>query len=395
MKKLSSLLILVAVASIGVYFLGVYTEIPVSGIIRWGTDHGPGQDLNAQGVAQLNTGNPAGALVSLREARRLDPDNAVISRNLSIALARVAMDLDQDETTAIGLLEESLEIWPRNPEGLDGLSTLYFKSARYKDALDHALVLRELMPENADLAEYVNYLQKRIADEQGMAFEKGDSFRLMYSDRKRLEYEGEIVSILQEHLDSLTAALGIFPGRTIDVLLLTEDLGSRAAPLDPFLEGLYDGQIRLYVGQGIDDREKFIVTVRHEMVHALLQQAAGNLPGWVQEGLAQIAGEQPDREQLEKSGRYLAGKIREGYRIDLSKMGISFINLDSDTRMRAYVSSMLFMEYLSRKYGTGFVPRFVAELASGLDPQEALRTITGASFGELQASFSNELTGKF
>jgi tetratricopeptide (TPR) repeat protein len=351
--------------------------------------------LNAKGIAELKSENPAEAVVALREAIRLEPENHIIARNLSIALAREANDISGDEQAAIRLLKESLELWPKNPEGLDGLSTIHFQAARYKDALDHAIVLQEMMPDRTDLGEYVRHLQKRIADEQGMAFEKGDRFRLLYSDEKRLEYGGEILSILQTQLDSLTVALGIFPEKTIDVLLLTEDLGARADPLDPLLEGLYDGQVRLYLNDGIEDKKKLILTVRHEMVHALLHQAVGNLPGWVQEGLAQKAGEEPDEDHLVTVGRYIAGEIREGYKVDLFNIGDSFIDLDIESRTRAYAASLLFMDYLSNVYGSSFIPRFIAELASGESPGDALRTLTGYSFAQLQISFSTDLERKF
>lgn len=395
MRKLIPLLTLLLLGAVGAYFMGVYSGIPVGSIINRIPAEGPGQELNAKGIAELNAGSSAGAVGVLREAGRLEPDNRIIARNLSIALAREANKMSGDEEAAIRLLNESLQVWPKNPEGLDGLSTIHYRAARYKDALNYAMVLQEMMPDRIDLAEYVGHLQKRVADEQGMSFEKGDSFRLLYSDEKRLEYVGEILPILQTQLDSLTVALGIFPDKPIDVLLLTEDLGTRAMPLDPLLEGLYDGQIRLYVGEGIDDRQKLILTVRHEMVHALLHQAAGNLPGWVQEGLAQKAGEEPAEDHLMAVRRYVAREIREGYRVDLSTMGTSFINMDREARTRAYATSLLFMDYLSREYGDGFIPRFVAELMSGESPRDALRTLTDHSFAQLQVSFSKDLEREF
>ena len=395
MRKLYTLIILLALGAAGAYFIGVYMEIPIDSLINRMPAEGPGQQLNTNGIAELNSGNPVAAVVALREASRLEPDNNIIVRNLSIALAREANDMSGNEEAAIRLLTESLKIWPKNPEGLDGLSTIHFRAARYADALDHALVLQDMMPERTDLGEYVRHLQKRVADEKGMSFEQGDHFRLLYSDEKRLKYEGEILSILQAELDSLTVALGIFPDKPIDVMLLTEDLGTRAAPLDPFLEGLYDGQIRLYMGNGIDDRQKLILTVRHEMVHALLHRAAGNLPGWVQEGLAQKAGEEPAEDHLVAVRRYIAREVSEGYRVDLSTMGISFINMENVSRTRAYATSLLFMDYLSRVYGNNFIPRFVAELTSGVSPGDALMTLTGYSFAQLQVSFTTDLEGKF
>ena len=130
------------------------------------------------------------------------------------------------------------------------------------------------------------------------------------------------------------------------------------------------------------------------MVHALLHQAAGNLPGWVQEGLAQKAGEEPDEEHLVVVREYIAREIRQGYKVDLSTMGISFIELDSESRTKAYAASLLFMDYLSRLYGSGFIPRFVVEMSSGVSPEEALRLLTGSDFTQLQVSFTQDIEGK-
>jgi tetratricopeptide (TPR) repeat protein len=395
LRKILTLLILLLVVAAGVYYMGNLSDISVDSLINRLPAEGPGQELNEKGIAELNAGNPTGAVVALSEAKRLEPDNRVISRNLSIAMAREANDMSGDEEMAVKLLKESLQIWPKNPEGLDGLSTIHFKAARYKDALNSAMILQEMMPDRADLGEYVRHLQKRIADEQGMSSEEGDRFRLLYSKDKQLEYEGEILSILQTQLDSLSVVLGIFPEKTIDVLLLTEDLGARSDPSDPFLEGLYDGQISLYVGGGIEDRPKLLLTVRHEMVHALLHQAAGNLPGWVQEGLAQKTGEDPNEEHLAAVGKYVAGEIRGGFRIDMSTMGISFLNMDSESRTRAYATSLLFMDYLCRAYGSNFIPRFIAELMAGMSPVDALNTLTGFTFEQLQVSFSGDLEGRY
>ena len=401
LQKLFTILILLLFAVGGLYLMGAFTDSPIDkvfsidNIIRRGEVSGPGQELNAKGVGELNAGNPEAAVAALREAYRLEPENPVITRNLSIALARMANNMAGENDSTINLLEESLVFWPKNPESLDGLSAIHFRAGRYAQALESATVLKEMMPERQDLAQFVNHLQRKVEDEKGMASETGDRFRLFYSDERKLEYEGEILSLLQTQLDSLTVALGIFPDKPIDVLLLTRDLGDRATPTDPSLEGLYDGQIRLYVGDGIENGENFILTVRHEMVHALLHQTAAKLPGWVHEGVAQLAGEQPDAERLANLGRYMAGEIRKGYRVDLGTMGISFINLDSESRMRAYATSLLFMDYLSRVYSSGFVPRFIAEISSGATPVDALKVLTGRSFTQLQESFSNELEREF
>lgn len=388
MKRTLTLFLLLALGAAALYSLGVRPEASISRFMGRPSTIAPADALNNRGVEELGAGNVPAAVVALREAMALEPDNRTVARNLSIALARRAGELPGESPDAEALLQESLSLWPLNPEGLDVMSTHQYRAGRYGEALRYAEALQEAMPDRPDIDRYVMHLRERIASERGMSYEKGDRFRLLYSDKKKLQYEGELLSVLQTQLDSITAALGLFPESTIDVLLLTDDLGTRAAPFDPFLEGLYDGQVRLYLGEGIGDRGKLVRTVRHEMVHAVLHQAADGLPGWVQEGLAQVVGEEPDGERISILRGSLARAMEKGYVVDLHTMEPSFIGLDNEARSRAYAASLLFFHYLSGRYGDGFAARFAAEVASGSTPEEALRTLTERDLDLLVTEFA-------
>ena len=372
------------------FFGGMPVDLPVDSFLSRGGQEHPGEELNAKGVDTLADSNPEMAVTIFREALELEPGNRIINRNLSVALARVAAGTDQDEEAMV-LLGESEELWPVNPEALDGLSTLHFRAGRYQEALEYALKLQKRIPDREDLNEYVAHLEQKVAGREGMVIEQGDNFRLLYSGQRKLEYEGEILALLQTQMDSLTVALGIFPSKAVDVLVLTEDLGSWADPLDPSMEGLYDGQIRLFVGEGIDDEKRLTVTVRHEMVHALLHGAAGDLPSWVQEGVAQKIGENPDGEHLQAVRSYIAREMENGFVVDLSSLDRSFITMDPEHRTRAYAVSLLLMDHLERSFGNNFIQLFVSELVEGTDPQTALKTLTGRTLGQLQDSLTREL----
>ena len=379
------------VAGAIVYFGGIPLDLPVDALLSRGGDKHPAGELNAKAVEALAAGNSEQAVTILREAVLLEPENGVVMRNLSVALARVAGEDLDDEEKALKLLNESEKMWPVNPETLDGLSTLHFRAGRYEESLEYARKLKKRFPDRKDLTQYVAHLEQKVASREGMVTEEGDNFRLLYSGQRQLEYEGEILAMLQKEMDSLTAELGIFPTEPVDVLILTEELGSRADPFDPFLDGLYDGQIRLYVGDGIKDKEKLTITVRHEMVHALLHGAAGLLPSWVQEGLAQKIGENPEDDHIQAVRDYMAREISGGYVIDLADLDRSFITMEPEHRARSYAVSLLLMDHLERSYGSNFIQKFVSELADGSEPQAALESLTGEKLSNLQKSFKRNL----
>jgi tetratricopeptide (TPR) repeat protein len=374
------------------YFVGGSSfQIPLDRIIHSTHDDGKSMELNARGVKELSEGQDERAVVTLREAADLQPNDPIIIRNLSIALSRSAMLDGRNEDEALGMLKESLALWPRNPEGLDGMTTIHFRNSRYGKALEYAQQLQIVLPNRPDLDAYIVHLKQRAASVKGMVSEKGDRFRLLYSGNRRLEYEGEITAILQVHMDALTSTLGIFPEDPVDVLILTDDLGDRADPMNPYMEGLYDGQIRLYMGDGIEDMEKFILTVRHEMIHALLHEAAGILPGWVHEGLAQKVGEDPARERIDMVRKYVADAISKGYMVNMAALDTTFIDMEDEDRSMAYATSLLFMDWLVNNYGELFIPRFVSEITSGIPSERAVEKVTGTDFIRIQESFNKDL----
>ncbi len=344
--------------------------------------------LNEEGLDRLDDGKFTEAVSKFRAAMDLKPADEAIAHNLSLGLARMAVarsDLG-DVKAASEYLGEALDVWPENPEALRTMALIHYRSGRYVESRDLALRLNAFYPGSEDVEEFIAHLQTVIEESEGMVSEDGHHFRLLYSGDRRLEFEGEFLSLLQDEMDSLTAIMGYFPSNVIDVLLMTGDLGLRAVPLDPSLTGLYDGKIRVYLDE-IENLEGVRKTVRHEMVHALLHRVGGVLPGWFQEGMAQFLGERYLEGEDPRLRVYLRTRLDEGYGLDLTGLGISFVDLPDEGRTAAYASSYLFMEYLVQKYGENLIPIIIGELEGGQGLIPALRELTGRDLTTLQVEF--------
>lgn len=344
--------------------------------------------LNQEGLAKLTEGRPAEAVVVFRAARDLQPGNAAISHNLSLGLARVAMSRSDkgDVRSARDLLGEALDVWPENPEALRVMAAIQYRAGQYREARKTALRLNGLYPGDMDVEQFIVHLEANIREAEGMVSEEGHHFRLLYSGDRRLEFEGEFLLLLQDEMDSLTSLMGYFPSDVIEVLLMTEDLGERSTPEDPLLSALYDGKIRVYLVGHVGSEEDLRKIVRHEMVHALLHRAGGILPGWFQEGLAQFLGDRL-AEEGPAMRSYLLMRLRDGYVLDLSGIGESFIQLAEDERTTAYAASYLFLEYLIRTYGENLIPIILGELERGVALEAVLRELTGKDVAALQTDF--------
>lgn len=349
--------------------------------------------MNDEAVNLLNEGRVQEAVDILREVRQVEPYDSVIARNLSLGLARLAQGDDGDvgDEERAGLLKESLEVWPENPEALNVMSAMHYRQGRYREAWNLAVRLAAFYPGQPGLDEYIARLETYLEEGEGMVSEDGQFFRILYSGERQLEFEGELLSLLQTEMDSLTAAMGYFPEGAIDVLIMTEDLGERAVPADPFLRGLYDGKIRLYLEGRSPETEDFMNTVRHEMVHAILHRAAGNLPGWFQEGVAQKIGDTPTFEETESMRSFLNWRMEAGRQVSVTSLQDSFVDLPEDERAAAYAASYMFVDYLIRSYGENLIPVLVTELQGGLTLEEALGSLTGKDLVSLERDFFRDL----
>jgi len=350
-------------------------------------------ERNDEAVKLLDEGKAAEAVEIFREIRQAEPYDSVVAHNLSIGLARMAQDernvLPEKEKTA--LLKEALDAWPENPEALNVMSAIHYRNGRYREAWDLAVRLAAFYPDQPNLNEYISHLETFLQEGEGMISEDGQFFRILYSGERQLEFEGELLTLLQTEMDSLTATMGYFPEGSIDVLIMTEDMGEKAIPADPLLQGLYDGKIRLYLKDNSPEDEVFMRTVRHEMVHAILHRAAGDLPSWFQEGVAQKIGDMPSAEETVAMKAFLKWRMDTGKRVVITGLQGSFIDLSDDERSAAYAASYTFLDYLVQMFGENLIPILVSELDGGQPLEQAIQSVTGKDLPALEGDFMRDL----
>ena len=133
--------------------------------------------------------------------------------------------------------------------------------------------------------------------------------------------------------------------------------------------------------------------VRHEYVHAVLRQAMGERydrgPDWMREGLAVwAAGQLPSRAQ-EIAAAALLGKLDPAASLD----GLA----DADHGMDDYAEDALAFELVALRKGPEGVPRVVAAVVGGGDPERSIAeevVMTWPAFLEEHARFAREELGR-
>jgi hypothetical protein len=120
----------------------------------------------------------------------------------------------------------------------------------------------------------------------------------------------------------------------------------------------------------------------HELVHAFVQAAAGpGVPGWLNEGLAQLLEGRPG--ELARRREQLQGvELFPLERLEGSLAGWQ----DPAAIARAYTQSLVFVEYLRQTYGDEALRRTLLAIPKGVSPQAAFREWTSV---DLEVAFQD------
>ncbi len=180
------------------------------------------------------------------------------------------------------------------------------------------------------------------------------------------------------------------PGPPIQVILGPE--GSDLAMVPPWVSGYAyseEGVIVLLPARAPSYPDSSLEELlRHEVAHVLVARAAGNrpLPRWFHEGLAMIAGLSwglDDRSQLSIT---LVGTLVGDGEVSLEQLEREFRGGRGETQ-GAYAIAGAFANDLLRRHGDDAAARILAEVARGLEFEDAFQRATGTSLAEAERVF--------
>ncbi|NBD11434.1 MULTISPECIES: hypothetical protein [Corallococcus] len=239
----------------------------------------------------------------------------------------------------------------------------------------------------------------------GMRVRANRRFAIRYfnSDRdfgQRAEYEGKVVSALEEAYEFTQRTLGRARERQLDVVLYTRDefrthLGATYAAR---VAGLYaDDAIRMNDAAELTQMTK--ATLVHEYVHAAVDEicprGAGALPRWFNEGLAEyiewryLGLDGPPRHLLDM----MRGQAKQGQLPTLSQMD-SQAPISMSQPEVAYATSAMAVQELVRLGGQEKLLDFIQKAGMALSFQDALKETYEKDFAGLDQAVRGALSGR-
>lgn len=331
---------------------------------------------NSEGIEALGRDEVEEAIALFEACHAAVPEEPVYAHNLAEALARAAVALHEaalspeQRLAAISRLERAV--------GLD--------------------------PTREDLAELLNRWKRGAEVEDGFFIERSEHFVLSY-DLEREEVRGEIEALdrtLEEAYLDFSEAFTLWPAdggaAPIRVVLYTRAGFDRVTGIGPWAGGVYDGTIRVPVGDLDRELPRVRAVLRHELLHAFVQEKGGaRVPAWLNEGLAQWLEEKRPaarRERVERARAKLAGSQLFG----LDELTGSLAGWSDPSRIeRAYAQSLALVGWIADHYQGGDVQsvgvlfEMVAGCAEGRPVEETFRDRVGLDLAAVVEDMAQEL----
>jgi tetratricopeptide (TPR) repeat protein len=259
-------------------------------------------ELNDAGWKMLERGETARAAKLFAEALAEQPDEPVL-----LFGAGTAAHLAGRPKDAAAHLRRALERNPRlTPASILFGEIAYAEGdvalaiATYEKALKHA-------PTEPHLVERLAAWRIEADVHSGFEERRFDRFRVMFQGQADAALAAQATEMLNAAFWEIGAKLGAYPSESVVVMLYTEKQFRDITQAPEWAGGVYDGRIRVPAAGATQSPESFERVLVHELVHAMIANAARRgVPVWLHEGLAQyFEGDDPQaaRFRLRAAGR--------------------------------------------------------------------------------------------
>ena len=204
------------------------------------------------------------------------------------------------------------------------------------------------------------------------------------------ETASSLIAVLNTTHDHFTRLFSDIPAFSTSIRLMDEEEFFDLTGAPKWTNAMFfRGQIILPLARGkAIDIENLSRSVRHEYTHAILSAlSAGNLPGWLDEGLAQwFEGEESPglREALREW-------LKTHEPVSLSLLQGGFTKLKPEMVPAAYAQSLLATRLVAEKYGFPALGAYFMLLRDGVDKTAAFETAFGISLPDFERQLEKAL----
>lgn len=381
--------------------------------------------------AALEKGDSATAIERARSALGLRPGDDDLRRLLAQALIHRSARLAEgnDANGAVAHAREAADLFPADPRCQAALGCSLSAARRYGEALDPLRRALTLDSQDAELypwlagAEYwlddledaaitiergltvapsspeLLSLRARVTQElqqsASMAMSASRNFQIRFKSVDDPNVGRSVLGICEGAHEEYTPVLGALPS-PVRIIVHGEDEYRALVGTGWMLGHFSEAERRIHVPvKNLDQHLADVTeTIRHELVHAMVDSRTSNCPRWLHEGLAQNFSGEVAAGRVERARRGLAQAVQEGKMPSLQALeaGWDANMANPDFATMFYLIAHAFVRHLMDRKGLEVVGEILKGMESGQTAESAIGAAMGAGFAEVEEEWHASLS---
>ncbi len=201
----------------------------------------------------------------------------------------------------------------------------------------------------------------------------------------------KLAALLKQSHSRFESLFGDIPSFAVTLRLMDEEAFFLSTGAPRWTNALfYRGQIIIPLSPSEPiDFENISRSVKHEYTHAVIHAlTAGKTPGWIDEGLAQLA-EGTENSALRPA---LYEYLKENPPVPFELMQGGFTRLETHMVAAAYAQSLIAAQALVETFGYDRLGLYFSTLRSGEDHESAFRSVFGIREANFEDRFARKLS---
>jgi hypothetical protein len=262
-------------------------------------------------------------------------------------------------TTAQHELERALELAPSLTPASLLLGDILYRGSDIAGAIQVYESAQKYAPNDKMLIARLESLRRETALHHEFMASHGTHFTVLFDGPADAGVARQATDLLEAAYWRVSTALGVYPERTITVVLYTREQFRDITRSPRWAAAAYDGRIRLPIRGADADLRELERVITHEFTHALVQSVAPRgVPLWLHEGLAVMF----EPEGAAWSQQQLA---KEPARLPLRRLTVSFETLSGADARIAYAQSAAIVRTLFDAGGPLALGALLQDVARG------------------------------
>ena len=314
--------------------------------------------------------------------------------NFSQGLANLLIKMGQQKKStfpdkAKSLFRESIGYDPSAAIAYAEIGELEWSDQNYKEALEnyenavkYLPSLKQKLNERMEKCKTLSSVEKDYRQ-----YDRG-IFRIRFKGYEREDIAWQLLNQLEFTYGRLAPIFGyLHENQTITVTIYTSDDFKKVTLSPDWTGGIYDGQIRLKIGDIEYGGDALARLISHEFAHALIHQlTSGNIPVWLNEGLAQYV--EPDNKISANEKERIKTALNGNSLPTFSSLSKPFVEInDAETVRLYYALSKTFVYFIVSRYGEYSLRRLLDSLGTNKNLDDALFEVFYLKLPEMEINW--------